>query len=62
MDEILKRPEDVPGDGEVTLLCRRGNDSQIAAAKLRTVGRIARDVRGGLVAWSHEVDEGFPVY
>ncbi|BEI80545.1 hypothetical protein CcaverHIS002_0110740 [Cutaneotrichosporon cavernicola] len=43
-------------------LCRRGNDSQVAAAAFRQSGREATDVRGGLVAWSHEIDPHFPLY
>ncbi|KAG5653797.1 hypothetical protein H0H81_010467 [Sphagnurus paluster] len=49
------------------VVCRLGNDSQIAADALRSVsldGSAAnvKDVVGGLRAWSREVDPAFPVY
>lgn len=67
--DILKKPEEVPTADEVYFVCRRGNDSLIAANALREHfdksgknGPIVSDVRGGLVAWSKEVDPEFPVY
>ncbi|KAG6918248.1 hypothetical protein DXG01_015622 [Tephrocybe rancida] len=50
---------------EIYIVCRLGNDSQIAADALRAVGHgmgMIRDVVGGLKAWSREVDPTFPVY
>jgi adenylyltransferase/sulfurtransferase len=46
------------------LICRLGNDSQIAAQALRGVDgdRVIKDVIGGLRAWSNQVDPKFPVY
>ncbi|KLT44118.1 hypothetical protein CC85DRAFT_31040 [Cutaneotrichosporon oleaginosum] len=58
---VLASPESVPS-GRAIFLCRRGNDSQLAAAALRQLGRDATDVRGGLVAWSREIDPRFPLY
>jgi adenylyltransferase/sulfurtransferase len=58
---LLASPEAVP-PGRAIFLCRRGNDSQLAAAALRQSGRDATDVRGGLVAWSREIDPRFPLY
>jgi adenylyltransferase/sulfurtransferase len=50
----------------IYVICRLGNDSQIAAEALRSVGsdevRVVRDIVGGLRAWSREVDSQFPVY
>lgn len=52
------------------LVCRLGNDSQIACEALRSVsaenpeaspGRIC-DLVGGLRSWSKEVDPDFPIY
>jgi len=61
---ILRAPDTVPDAQRVVFLCRRGNDSQVAAAKLRTVrpGAVVQDVRGGLGAWSRHVDTKFPIY
>ncbi|TFK47751.1 hypothetical protein OE88DRAFT_738723 [Heliocybe sulcata] len=49
---------------EIYVLCRLGNDSQIAASVLREVGGKAdiKDVIGGLRAWTRDVDPAFPVY
>ncbi|KAJ3744214.1 hypothetical protein DFH05DRAFT_1535507 [Lentinula detonsa] len=50
------------------IICRLGNDSQIAAEALRGLrendgqNMIVKDVIGGLRAWSKEVDPRFPVY
>lgn len=50
----------------VFVICRRGNDSQIAAIKLME-GLInanvqVHDVIGGLHAWTNQIDEHFPKY
>lgn len=56
-------------DDPVYFLCRYGNDSQLAAQKLKNaVGtgphgkRIISDIAGGLAAWRRDVDAGFPDY
>ncbi|KZV77218.1 hypothetical protein PENSPDRAFT_679416 [Peniophora sp. CONT] len=54
-------PVDLTGR-RIVVVCRLGNDSQIGAAALREAGLDARDLRGGLRAWSGEVDPTFPVY
>ncbi|EPQ54132.1 hypothetical protein GLOTRDRAFT_116767 [Gloeophyllum trabeum ATCC 11539] len=52
------------GVKEVYVVCRLGNDSQIAADALRALRRdvVVKDVIGGLKAWSRDVDPDFPVY
>ncbi|KAG1750258.1 hypothetical protein EDB19DRAFT_1825285 [Suillus lakei] len=49
---------------QVFVLCRLGNDSQIAADAIRAVDSnlVVKDVVGGLRAWSNEIDPTFPVY
>lgn len=48
------------------VICRQGNDSQIAAVKLKE--KLARenaevkDIVGGLKAWSRQIDPSFPDY
>ncbi|OCF59031.1 adenylyltransferase and sulfurtransferase [Kwoniella mangroviensis CBS 10435] len=61
---ILKDPSSIPSTDEVIFLCRRGNDSQIAAEALRKISgeKRIRDVKGGLRAWSREIDPEFPIY
>lgn len=58
-------------DAPIYLICRLGNDSQVAMKELRAASenlpsdsrashRFAADVKGGLDAWRREVDTGFP--
>lgn len=64
----LKHPQGVP----IYILCRFGNDSQLAVQKMKTwveplssgEGKDCqiRDIRGGLEAWRKEVDSMFPEY
>lgn len=46
------------------VVCRLGNDSQIAADALRDVDSsvTVKDLVGGLRAWAKDVDSQFPVY
>lgn len=53
----------------VYVVCRRGNDSQLAVQLLREHGKVKghrevaiRDIAGGLVAWTDSVDPLFPKY
>ncbi|KAG5988081.1 hypothetical protein E4U54_004771 [Claviceps lovelessii] len=59
-------PADLPANAPVYLVCREGNDSQIAAAKLKELGlgrggeRLVGDIAGGLRAWKRSVDGSLP--
>jgi adenylyltransferase and sulfurtransferase len=50
----------------VYIVCRQGNDSQIAAKKLIDLGfgrdgkRFIGDIQGGLIAWKRTVDPSLP--
>ncbi|KAL1924565.1 uncharacterized protein VTP21DRAFT_4219 [Calcarisporiella thermophila] len=46
----------------VYVICRLGNDSQLAVDILRRFGIISKDIIGGLRQWSREIDSDFPVY
>ncbi|KAL5212294.1 hypothetical protein ABZP36_023141 [Zizania latifolia] len=47
----------------IYVICRRGNDSQIAVQLLREKGFLsAKDIIGGLQSWAQDVDPDFPVY
>ncbi|OSX59064.1 hypothetical protein POSPLADRAFT_1152237 [Postia placenta MAD-698-R-SB12] len=66
--ELVANPsQSVLGDEEDTetyVVCRLGNDSQLAVEALRNANArgTVKDVIGGLRAWAKEVDEAFPVY
>jgi adenylyltransferase/sulfurtransferase len=59
-------PEDIPDNVPIYLVCRVGNDSQIAAAKLKELGlgrngeRFIGDISGGLKSWKATVDDSLP--
>lgn len=58
-----KEEVDLQADGSpVYVVCRYGNDSQNAVDKLQKLGITAKDIKGGLYAWSKDVDDGFPIY
>ncbi|KAL1963496.1 hypothetical protein VTN77DRAFT_8077 [Rasamsonia byssochlamydoides] len=52
----------------IYVVCRLGNDSQLAVRKLKELGldrqgeRFIGDIRGGLKAWKEEVDPEWPEY
>ena len=47
---------------QLIIVCRRGNDSQLAVRRLMEEHGIAcRDLRGGLMAWKKCIDPSFPV-
>ncbi|KAI8431591.1 hypothetical protein MSG28_016080 [Choristoneura fumiferana] len=50
--------------GQVTFICRRGNDSQVAARRVLDAlpACALRDLAGGLHAWAEHIDRNFPVY
>ncbi|KAM7299788.1 putative molybdenum/thiazole biosynthesis cofactor [Ixodes scapularis] len=57
------------GSKEVLVVCRRGNDSQLAVQKLKKllgdhgdVTCTVRDIQGGLESWAQTVDPSFPTY
>ncbi|KAJ3572552.1 hypothetical protein NP233_g3000 [Leucocoprinus birnbaumii] len=67
LHELVAKPESyLPADRNTPtyILCRLGNDSQIAADALRSSRPNCeiRDVIGGLRAWSKEIDPNFPIY
>lgn len=55
--------EGVQPQAPLYVVCRRGNDSQRAVARLRQLGIVhAVDMVGGMEAWAREVDPSFPTY
>lgn len=56
---------DARRDRDVVVVCRLGNDSQLAVKMMRDInggGLRIRDLRGGLRAWGKEVDASWPDY
>lgn len=69
LNRLVANPKEyLPEDPrvEIYVICRLGNDSQLAAEALRSVCLdepvLVRDIVGGLRAWSREVDSQFPIY
>lgn len=67
--KLLRDPQVALGaEGETVFVCRRGNDSTLAARALRRVlakegeEGVVRDLVGGLEAWGREVNPEFPLY
>ncbi|KAL1109976.1 hypothetical protein AAG570_014085 [Ranatra chinensis] len=56
----------ITSDPNLTVLCRRGNDSQLAVAELKKMfpefSDRFKDLQGGLHSWAKNVDNSFPVY
>jgi adenylyltransferase/sulfurtransferase len=48
---------------QIIVICRRGNDSQLAVELLRENGYLdSVDITGGLESWARDVDPEFPMY
>ena len=68
LKDILSGPEIIISNnldnGDIYIVCRLGNDSQLAAQALRqnSNGTIIKDVIGGLRAWSSQINPEFPIY
>ena len=75
LSEKSSKPSWLPSDiasadskDPIHVVCRLGNDSQLAVRKLKELGldhageRYIGDIRGGLRAWRAEVDPGLPEY
>ena len=55
---LAAQAESIPRDAEVVFVCRTGSRSAMATTAFRTAGWNARNMVGGLEAWS---DEGLPL-
>ncbi|KAI1213841.1 adenylyltransferase [Annulohypoxylon truncatum] len=59
-------PESLPADAPIYVVCRVGNDSQLVTQRLKEMGldrdgaRFVGDIKGGMLAWKHEVDKTMP--
>jgi adenylyltransferase/sulfurtransferase len=63
--EINKKEEGESELPDLCVVCRRGNDSQLAVEKFIKAGiskAKAFDLVGGLQQWSKDIDNSFPIY
>ena len=66
--DALSQSETRSEDSSIYVLCRFGNDSQLAVRKLKQLGfdndgrRRIEDVKGGLLSWKRDVDPSWPEY
>lgn len=63
LNDLPHRIDEIPEDGEVVLMCRSGARSGRALEYLRAQGRDRLvNLKGGILAWSDEVDSSIPKY
>ena len=69
IQELVADPEVCFPNGkdveETYVVCRLGNDSQIAVDAIRSIRSttgIVKDLVGGLRAWTRDIDGNFPIY
>jgi adenylyltransferase and sulfurtransferase len=61
-------PAGLPPSAPIYVICKLGNDSQVATKKFREVGldfggtRSIADIKGGFKAWREQVDRSWPNY
>lgn len=60
LQQIVSNTEKSP----IFLVCRRGNDSQLAVERLKNLFKelTFKDIIGGLHAWTKNIDSDFPIY
>ncbi|EIM21787.1 hypothetical protein WALSEDRAFT_60244 [Wallemia mellicola CBS 633.66] len=59
--DLLSNPSQVKTDKDIYVLCRRGNDSQIATDVLMRENKSVKNVKGGLARYSG-INKEFPLY
>lgn len=46
----------------IYIICKHGNDSQLAVQELTSFGVSSKDIIGGLDLWAIKIDNEFPRY
>ena len=60
---LSKRKNELSLNSTIYVICRLGNDSQLAVEMLKNEGyETVKDIIGGLLAWHNEIDPSFPSY
>ena len=62
MSQIPARLDEIPGDRTIVCACRSGSRSAHVAAFLRSHGKDAVNLEGGILAWSARIDSSIPRY
>ncbi|XP_055532260.1 adenylyltransferase and sulfurtransferase MOCS3 [Wyeomyia smithii] len=67
MEELLAKVSPDATQLPTFVICRRGNDSQLAVQHLTPIFKERglnppKDISGGLHAWTHNIDKCFPIY
>jgi adenylyltransferase/sulfurtransferase len=63
MAEVPARASEIPDDREIVVVCHSGVRSAAVARSLMGLGRErVANLRGGLLAWSRDVDPSLPTY
>jgi rhodanese-related sulfurtransferase len=62
MSQVPARLDEIPKDRPVVCACRSGSRSAHVAAFLRSHGRDAVNLDGGILAWSARIDPSVPAY
>jgi adenylyltransferase/sulfurtransferase len=62
LNELPARVAELEKDEDIVVYCKMGARSERAAAFLRDAGYRASSLRGGILAWSSEVDPSVPRY
>ncbi len=62
MAQIPARLDEIPSDRPVVCACRSGSRSAHIAAFLKSHGRDAVNLDGGILAWSARIDPSIPRY
>lgn len=63
LGEIPQRYQEIPKDGEVVVHCKSGVRSRQAVDFLKSKGfDNVKNLKGGILAWSREIDSGVPTY
>lgn len=62
-DKIEENLRNLLREKKIYVVCRRGNDSQLAVKHLaEKLDITSKDLIGGLHAWTKEIDDNFPIY
>lgn len=62
MSQLTARLEEIPNDRPVVCACRSGSRSAHVMAFLKSRGRDAVNLEGGILAWSERLDPSIPRY